>query len=170
MCKYLFLDVDGVLNHAQWYAELQRMPKDSRPGFPESQFDPNSVKHVHEILQNTGAKLVISSSWRLDTYLMHTFEKVGLPSEFEVTPYLPSYQKVTDEGADPYEYESYTHPCRGDEIKAFLDAHPCTNYCIIDDDTDMLPEQFEHFVKTNGETGSGLNKTCTKKAIEILNR
>jgi len=170
MDKFLFLDVDGVLNHEKWYEELHRMSKDDRPNFPISEFDPNCVRRVWQIINETAAKLVISSSWRLDNYLYKTFEKVGLPKEFGVTPYLYSYSKISDNDGTEYDYESFEHPCRGHEIKKYLDEHPHSNYCIIDDDEDMLEEQMDHFVKTVGELGDGLNDECMKKAIEILNR
>ncbi|AFC22330.1 hypothetical protein GAP161_220 [Cronobacter phage vB_CsaM_GAP161] len=42
---------------------------------------------------------------------------------------------------------------RGDEIKAWIDTFGCKNYLILDDDTDMLPEQSEHFINTDGFVG-----------------
>jgi hypothetical protein len=43
---------------------------------------------------------------------------------------------------------------RGAEIKAYLVEHPEINYyIIIDDDTDMLPEQSGHFIKTDPLVG-----------------
>ena len=58
--KYIFLDVDGVLNHEQWYEDLDKNP--DAPAFPYSCFDPQCVARVNEILEATGAQLVISSS------------------------------------------------------------------------------------------------------------
>ena len=58
---------------------------------------------------------------------------------------------------------------RGTEIKRWLDDHPeVTHYVILDDDNDMLEEQFEHFVQTSWT--EGLNEECSDKAIEILNK
>ena len=47
MNKYIFIDFDGVITT------------------PTSRWciDPNKVKHIESIIQKTGAKLVISSSW-----------------------------------------------------------------------------------------------------------
>jgi hypothetical protein len=43
---------------------------------------------------------------------------------------------------------------RGDEVKLYLDTHPEIKYYIIVDDIDeVLPEQKEHFVKTEMEYG-----------------
>lgn len=43
---------------------------------------------------------------------------------------------------------------RGDEIAEWLSRHPeVTKYAIIDDDSDMLPEQMPHFVHTQAVDG-----------------
>jgi len=42
------------------------------------------------------------------------------------------------------------------------------NYCIIDDDTDMLYEQRNNFVNTDPQTGLTLDNVS--KVIEILNK
>ena len=57
---------------------------------------------------------------------------------------------------------------RGTEIQMWLDAHPeVENYVILDDDTDMLDNQSDHFVQTSYE--EGLNEETANKAISILN-
>ena len=43
---------------------------------------------------------------------------------------------------------------RGEEIKTWLEHHPeVENYVIIDDDSDMLPEQLDNFVHTSNMHG-----------------
>ena len=44
----------------------------------------------------------------------------------------------------------------------------CSNYVIIDDMDNMLPEQQSHFVQTNPEVG--ITKEDSEKAIIILNK
>lgn len=57
---------------------------------------------------------------------------------------------------------------RGTEIQMWLDAHPeVDNYVILDDDTDMLDSQSEHFVHISYE--EGLNEEFANKAVNILN-
>lgn len=47
-----------------------------------------------------------------------------------------------------------------------MEQHPeITNYVILDDDTDMLDEQKEHFVNT--DTYKGINDDDVNKAIKI---
>lgn len=151
--RYLFLDIDGVLNHDMWYARLRNIPAEQKPAFPLSCFDPLCVGRVNDILELTSARLVVSSSWRTDGLLADTFVKVGLPKEHDCTPFL--------------EPDIYV---RGDEVEKYLDEKgydPDTdNYCIIDDCDEFLPEQEEHVVLADPETG--LTPAVMRKAIEIL--
>lgn len=169
--KYIFLDIDGVLNHEQWYEDLHKNP--DAPVFPYSCFDPRCVARVNEILKVTGAQLVISSSWRFDKELYLTLNSVGLKSKFECTPVF----KKSSFGLEDFD-------CRGCEIREFLRTHnynPETdNYVIIDDDSDMLDEQLPHFFQTAGEylsktmslikmnEGTGLTETLKNRIISFL--
>ena len=60
--KAIFLDIDGVLNYTQWYVS------DRNPGNlngQEGDIDPMCVERVLRICKETGAKVVISSDWRI---------------------------------------------------------------------------------------------------------
>jgi len=171
MKKYLFLDVDGVLNHEQWYEKIHNHPELSPGPFPFECFDPDCVKRVNEILKQTDTELVISSSWRTDRALSETFTLVGLPEKYLKTP---SWKNI-----DVYE----EYECRGEEIQAFLDKHPCDNYVILDDVNDMLDSQKDHFIWTcagferygdmeriKENEGTGLTEKLKERAIEILKK
>lgn len=170
--KYLFLDIDGVLNHDEWFESPGY--RNNQANWKVSMFDPECVKRVNKILQETRAELVVSSSWRGMTDLEEIFEGVGLPFKFWRTPYADTIYST-----DEYDDESPVF-WRGSEIKYFLERHPCDAYVILDDDTDMLPEQMDHFINTCGDRiyrkelylenqGSGLTEKCMNKAIDILN-
>jgi hypothetical protein len=60
--------------------------------------------------------------------------------------------------------------CRGNEIKEWLSKHEgeVSNYVIIDDFDDLLPEQEEYAVLTDSLIG--ITESDAKKAITILNR
>lgn len=170
--KYLFLDIDGVLNHEDWYVhKLDPITRASYTEFWQDCFDPDCVKRVNEILAATGANLVVSSSWRFDLHLSDIFRQVGLPTEFLKTPNIHR--------EDEFGMSDWVD--RGEEIEVFLKDHPCDAYVILDDDKDFTEEQLkEHFVhcccdfiqaaqeRHPGETG--LTERKMKEAINILNK
>lgn len=151
--RYLFLDIDGVLNHDAWYSKLRNLPADQKPAFPLCCFDPSCVGRVNDILSATSARLVLSSSWRLDRMLADVFGDIGLPKDYDHTPFL--------------EPDTYI---RGDEIEKYLDEKgydPVTDgYCIIDDSDEFLPEQRCHVVQTDPATG--LTPEIMRAAVKIL--
>lgn len=176
MNKYLFLDIDGVLNHDEWF-ESEHYKK-HQESWKKSMFDPECVARVNTILQLTRAELVVSSSWRSMTDLEEIFEGVGLPFKFWRTSHADQIYSDLDPIRDLYNDD--IRYWRGSEIKHFLEQHPADNYVILDDDSDMLDEQLDHFIQTCGDKintpnlyinneGSGLTEKLMNKAIDILN-
>lgn len=165
--KYLFLDIDGVLNHDMWFSSPEY--KNNQANWQVSMFDPTCVERVNRILQETGAKLVVSSSWRDMTDLPEIFAGIGLPTEFDITPYAEIIYPDLNPIQDIFSDETDKRYWRGSEIKWWLDHNATEDYtyCILDDDCDMLEEQLEHFVCTSNPRG--LTDKLTSKAIEILN-
>ncbi len=123
----VFLDVDGVLNKAPDYAVRI---EGQRSCFLVNQ---RLVDRFIKVLEETGARVVLSSSWRVMRGGREFIEHVGIP-----------IQDVTDNKGKK----------RGEEIQRWLDAHPeVVRYAIVDDDGDMLDHQLPHFVLTEFETG-----------------
>ena len=147
MKRFLFLDVDGVLNHNDWWysKEAQENPKP----FPQSSFDPRCVNRVNEILDKTGAELVISSSWRTDMNLPEIFRSVGLPDKFDITP--------SDAFSEWKIYES-----RGEEIDEFLNQHTYDDYVILDDENDFMDFQQPHLFQTCDRIVTDADIACKK--------
>lgn len=156
--KLIFLDIDGVLNSETYYVKRQENKTDNRP-YPLSEFDSETVKQYLRIVKETGAKTVISSSWRHTDGLRSILKNVGFrgsPLDFEVTPYLGTIRGL--------EIKKY--------MENYLDEHPndeIGSYCIIDDDIDMLYEQKDNFVKTDAYYG-GLTEEKANEVINILNK
>lgn len=159
MKKFIFLDFDGVITTEKSRYKL----------------DKEKIDLLGEILEATGAKIVVSSSWRFntveDTKKDLTTISHRVPFEF---PYADDIVGVTPRG---YHYTrdlddgKRFHIPRGVEIENWLDGNTeygeDYNYVILDDDSDMLLTQKDHFVKT--DPYKGMNRKNVEKAIRILN-
>lgn len=143
--KIIFLDFDGVITtlESRW------------------NIDSEKCKLVKRICDETGAKIVISSSWRKSNleYTMKQFSK----ESFLLYDYVVDITKRLSISGSA----SITIP-RGVEILQYIKSHDSiTNYVILDDDTDMLLWQRNHFVHTR--TYEGINEKNVEQAIKILN-
>jgi len=158
--KVIFLDIDGVLNI---------IPK-THDRFGGT-FHEHLVKNLKTIVDKTEAKIVISSTRRHSglKIMQEMWQERNLPGEvIDVTIDLGMHQD--DDGF-------WQSEKRGDEIKIWVDKNKPNSYVIIDDDTDMLPDQMRNFVQTSGninhpdciDIGYGLTEICSEKAIRILN-
>lgn len=189
--KVIFLDIDGVLN-------LRNRTRDRFGSF----FNKRFVDNLKRIIDFTDAKIVISSSWRMDglAQMQAMWNKRELPGEvIDVTCSITLQRGMIrpNKQISPQalsEYPGYSIP-RGCEIAYWLSQHgkfqrinwckdeqiKCVekaivkNYVILDDDSDMLLEQREHFVKTSNQWDSpelhqdyGLTEEAAAKAITIL--
>ena len=138
--KVLFLDVDGVLNSEEWFSRRDQ------PAWNE--IDPAAVALVIDVLENAGAMLVLSSTWRLVAMCVEELCKAGLPIA-DKTPVLDTNN-------------------RGEEIRAWLEAHPnVTDFVIFDDDEDAGDCGLrERLVRTDWKTG--LQVEHAVQAIRLL--
>lgn len=193
--KIIFLDIDGVLNVCY--------PKRDEYG---SLFHPHLEENLKTLVDATGAKIVISSSWRKSglVEMQNMWRDRKLPGEVIDTTaslYLKKggcihfWNNKLMEQPTPA-IRGYTIP-RGCEIEywlkdkgyqtinwseeeqeRYIKESGIESYVIIDDDSDMLYNQRNNFVKTSGNTdhedcvdaGYGLTKKCVDLAIKILNK
>ena len=166
--KVIFLDIDGVLNYTDWYVS------DRNPGNingQEGEIDPMCVERVVRICQETGAKIVISSDWRVSwPGAKIRLENAGFPRGLIIdktpdciTRMLSFRDYMLDDDDDTVYNNS-----RGYEVDLWLKEHPeCTNYTIIDDRRDFTDEQEPHQVKVDSKVG--LTDDDVDIAIMILN-
>jgi hypothetical protein len=119
--RVIFLDIDGVLNHRR----SMSIHAISKP----------AARLLRQLVRDTDAKIVLSSSWRKIEEAVYAFRKKTLLTEISKTP-------------------SHWHGIRGYEIKEWLEENPYVDeYVIIDDESDMLEEQRSHFVKCDMQKG-----------------
>lgn len=165
MRKYLFLDFDGVMNSWDWRSRQQQR---DGVGFQAekhlNELDPLAVERVNQILERTGAEVVVSSTWRR----LHTMSElrgflraagfrgrlVGVTPYLTVSPYAPTERAVE----------------RGDEIRQWLDWERERTgeeavYAVLDDDGDMEGVR-ERFVKT--DHADGLQDGHVESCVALL--
>lgn len=142
--KVIFLDVDGVLNmHGS--GGLYTLNK-------------ARLRLLEEIVKETGAQIVVSSTWRNSAAHM---KKLSNALGYRGMKIIG----ITDRLGISKNGERYY---RGHEIQKYLDDHPeVEQFVILDDDSDMLDSQLRHFVQTDGMIG--LTETLAYRAKYILN-
>lgn len=168
MEKIIFLDIDGVLATPEYL-------KDGLWAL-----NPEKQKLLGEILAQTDAKIVLSSSWRYAT-----LEKTKEHMKAEGFLFNDKLIGVTIRAYQWLERGTGIHLSipRGVEIKQWVDTHIHSDngknwerkklgkdftYVILDDDCDMLLEHKDNFIRVNSEIG--LTNDDVRGAVEILNK
>jgi hypothetical protein len=155
-CRILFLDIDGVICLDQV-------------------FDKACCDRIKRILDATGAKIVISSAWRvghslesLRKIIARGYEVSPIPVAFRenigtldpdsVIGVTPSINKLPRPGA-PFG--------RGLEISVWLERHPgVMKYIVLDDEAFDIDPHRGYLVKTNPLIG--ITDKDVEKAIILL--
>lgn len=137
--KVIFLDIDGVLNS---WASCYKITTEK-------------LQLLNNLIEQTGAKIVISSSWRIGSKDVKEF----LDKNFSKRTFrLDNFKDATNrECIENIFYNDNIigltdtfGPNRGDEIQRWLDSHGnIETYVILDDDSNMLDSQLENFVQTD---------------------
>ena len=160
--KLLFLDVDGVLNYDMC---------DARVGVYYGVM-PEKVKLLKQIIDATGAKIVLSSTWRRDII-------VGMPLEVQTDPFaIELMSKLQAEGLRIYDMTSVEEKDsrRKAQIEELIHEYrrsgqPVSHWVVLDDDMfDGFddPDFSPHVVFTN-YFDNGLTEKEVAEAIAILN-
>ena len=172
MKKVIFLDVDGVLNSSRTLHE-------------DISLEDDLISNLKELVDKTGAKIILSSSWRLSTEavatLMDKLDKFGLvisgmTCDGVDLDWLEKYEfDVTKKYLDTkFDYDEnrqikITHD-RGAEIFKWLHDHDDCAYVILDDEIEDIKPYFSESVIVKTSYKTGLTKEDVKKAIQILNK
>lgn len=187
--RYIFLDVDGVLNHPDWYSELRNKP-DLGTGYSHilNHLDPQKVQLLNQL---EGCEVVISSSWGFEEC------SEGLPQTGLKLPVICGinarelqYQWAVrgnsiaewfverfgsmprDAFYNSFKDDGWWHPNARYEIENGIErlvsqSDVAVTYVIFDDNADMLLDQVRHFVHVN--PNNGLTQEDIDKAKKILN-
>ena len=182
--KIIFLDIDGVLNCQDAYhnneCKYVNFTLNGVEDFYQT-FCSWSKMWLNKLINDTGAKIVISSTWRCSgiDFMRKVWELEEMSGEIiGLTPHL---DRVKD----------YTIP-RGCEIdfhlknalnfyhinwckirqQEYMDNSGVDNYIIIDDDSDMLYGQRNHFINVlpSPRNTKGFNEEHYKLGVEMLSK
>lgn len=137
MEKYIFLDFDGVINT------------------PKGKFAKKAVANLLHLVERSDAKIIISSTWRLQgmEYILKLWQEHHMPGE--VIGLTPSCNSINFSNVDGQEEWQGLHGCKGLEIAEWLrlNAKEPYRYIILDDEEDILFAQQEHLVCVDGSKG-----------------
>lgn len=172
----IFLDIDGVLVHENYIVSVYPNIKRDRFG---KLFCPIASSLLNELIEKTNAKIVITSSWRADGLkdMQTMWKERNMSGEvIDVTPYfyvrdtIHMHKPSMPRGVE-IDYwlhrNNYMHH-EPDCIADYETIKKCKikNYIIIDDDTDMLWNQRNNFIRCNEMEGFTFNDF--QKALKIL--
>ena len=126
----IFLDFDGVIiNYDYKFTKVSE----------------KCLKNLHQLVKETNAKIVISSTWRLCKSRKELSQMIKLPI-LDITPELKDC-------------------IRGNEIDKWLAKNPVKRYIIIDDDDDMGIHK-DRLIQT--QSMIGLTEQDVLRALELL--
>jgi FMN phosphatase YigB (HAD superfamily) len=138
--KYLFLDIDGVLNSFDDYNMTgdEFLRKLSHISFKISK---RQMNILNEIIKQYNPKIILSSYWRTRYSLKelnNIFKENGLEGKIS---------DVTDSKGEE-------HKDRWSQIKRYIDDKNIKNYIILDDENLTRKKQdIPNFVRTNSYEG-----------------
>ena len=167
MTKYIFLDIDGVLNSEHTLED--RSTSDA------SIICDQYLENLRNIVEKTDAKLVLSSSWRV--YFESTIDDPKHSYGVQLVQEL-SKHNLKLHAKTPFVKGEFSNE-RGLEIKTYIEKHNITNYVVIDDEnfSDFKTHlDMSRFIQTTfgDETTTieteGLNKKVAEEVIKILNK
>ena len=163
MDKIIFLDIDGVLNCDNTFKETDGLRKaynnvmkniTDKKLYTELRFkeqlleiDFSKIMLLKELIKLTGAKIVVTSSWRIYWYYP-LFEEMLLSLGIPVIGFTKSLKN------------------RGEEINTYVKENNIQNYIILDDEvfSDYEEEQKYNLVRTNYYQ-DGLNEESVLEGI-----
>lgn len=192
--RFIFLDIDGVLNHDEWYKYLHdNYTPEARcnMGFNECNISPMSTQLLNQL---KGSEVVISSSWYYNESTVAGLKSAGLKlpiiggtihkslhdkslcrgndiaswfiDNIDKDPPCDAYLK---QSPDNKWFHTRCHYDFVNSVEKFIQEKGDTpyTYVIFDDYNDMLFQQQNHFIHVDSRVG--LTQADIDKAKKILN-
>ena len=183
MQKIIFLDFDGVLNWDGYYKSDECLEKYNQKWNPTNEItkdiknrinefytyiSQDKIKLINEITDKTGAKIVLSTSWRKSYYyaIKQTYKHLGFTGEIiDKTPYYKVRNSfvslLSNRGVEIHDWIRNNVTDKLDFRFVIIDDNP-NNHC------GFLISQITYLIETNPKTG--IVQSDVDKAIKILNK
>ena len=146
--KVLFLDIDGVL----CLHEMGVVNWDDN--VDDYVFDEQCCRRLKEIMDATGCKLVLSSSWRLQRADCDKILRFLQPFGITDADFIGSTPNMTH---------------RGDEIMTFVERHPEISAFVAVDDEDFSGDRFPADRLALTKLERGITEPIKELIIQKLN-
>jgi hypothetical protein len=159
--KVIFLDIDGVLNSQAWGQYGHGLCDFDECSRDTLKWDPAAVANLRQIVAETGAQIVVSSSWRgYKDKAVESWQRMFACYDWKDAPVIgetPDLNRMVN--------GIYVSKTRGDEVAEWLKHHPeVTHYVVIDDDADFHSGQTCVFTDHRW----GLTALEARQAIRLL--
>lgn len=140
--KVIFLDIDGVLSGREYQLSATEEPP---------LIDKSRLPIIKEIVDKSGAEIVLSSSWKTAWEKGCGFDLIFREAGIEIFDVTPRFGR------------------KRNDITAWLNRHPDTEgYAIIDDADADWEHLLPHVVVTDHETKRGIEPEDIPLVLEKL--
>ena len=157
--KVIFLDIDGVLNSEEFLKNNET-----------EMIDRDNVSILKNIIDKTGAVIVMSSGWRLwfddnmrpkDGYSQCLYD---ILCEFDIK----LFGKTPDYSTEEIRTKKTFSHVKAKEISAWLSEHESIEKYVVLDDLNLKNEEINsHLVRTNAQVG--ITEDDALHVIDMIN-
>ena len=171
--KVIFLDIDGVLNTYQTFKDINEEYK--KTGIDRIEIDEFRLEFLKEIIEKTGAVVVLNSSWK-NNCKMENGKYISLSKKMRQFIEILSKHNISI-----YDFTLDFKTNRQEAIYRWLEGKNIESFIIIDDDPYHLDDFLgKELIKTsivkdgkmimNMDDAFGLSQIHIKEAIKKLNK
>ena len=171
--KVIFLDIDGVLNTYQTFKDINEEYK--KTGIDRIEIDEFRLEFLKEIIEKTGAVVVLNSSWK-NNCKMENGKYISLSKKMQQFIEILSKHNISI-----YDFTLDFKTNRQEAIYRWLEGKNIESFIIIDDDPYHLDDFLgKELIKTsivkdgemimNMDDAFGLSQIHIKEAIKKLNK